>query len=62
MLVLMKLMLILFLLLFLSSCTTSSEIVEKNVKFLKVRAKCLFDGFERDTFKYKTCIKKNMAK
>ena len=58
----MKGLLILVLLLLTLSCTTSKELGEKNVKFQKVRSKCLFDGFERDTFKYKTCIKKNMAK
>ena len=58
----MKKFLILIVLLFLSSCTTSKELADYNVKFQKVRSKCLFDGFERDTFKYKTCIKENMAK
>ena len=53
---------ILFLLLFSLSCTPSQEITEKNIKFLKVNSKCLFEGFERDTYKYKKCIKDNMAK
>ena len=58
----MRVFLILIVLLFTSSCTTSKETADYNIKFQKVRSKCLFDGFERDTFKYKTCIKKNMAK
>ena len=58
----MKKFLILIVLLFLSSCTTSKELADYNVKFQKVTSKCLFDGYERDTFKYKTCIKENMAK
>ena len=43
------------------SCTTSKELGEKNVKFQKVVSKCLFDA-DRDTFKYKTCVKENMPK
>ena len=58
----MKGLLIIIFLLFISSCTTSKEIADYNVKFQKVRSKCLFDGLERDTFKYKKCIKENMAK
>ncbi len=58
----MRGLLIVVVLLFISSCTTTKETADYNVKFQKVRAKCLFDGFERDTFKYKKCIKKNMAK
>ena len=54
--------LIVIVLFFISGCTTSKELGEKNVKFQKVRSKCLFDGFERDTFKYKTCVKENMPK
>ena len=51
-----------FLLIFSTSCKSSKEITEKNIKFLKVNSKCLFEGFERDTYKYKKCIKDNMAK
>ena len=58
----MKGLLIIIFLLFISCCTTSKEIADYNVKFQKVRSKCLFDGLERDTFKYKKCIKENMAK
>ena len=58
----MRGLLILIVLLLISGCTTTKETADYNVKFQKVRAKCLFDGFERDTFKYKTCIKENMAK
>ena len=58
----MRGLLILILLLFTSSCTTNKETADYNVKFQKVRSKCLFDGLERDTFKYKKCIKENMAK
>ena len=58
----MKALLILVVLLLISGCTTSKETADYNVKFQKVRSKCLFDGFERDTFKYKMCIKENMAK
>jgi hypothetical protein len=58
----MKGLLILAVLLLTLSCTTSKELGEKNVKFQKVVSKCLFDGFERDTFKYKTCVKENMPK
>ena len=54
--------LIFFLLIFSTSCTSSKEITEKNIKFLKVNSKCLFEGFERDTYKYKKCIKDNMDK
>ena len=52
----------LFLLLFSMSCAPSKERTEKNIKFLRVNSKCLFEGFERDTYKYKKCIKDNMAK
>ena len=58
----MRGLLILIVLLFISSCPTTKETADYNLKFQKVRSKCLFDGFERDTFKYKTCIKENMAK
>ena len=62
MFVFMKGLLNLVLFLLTLSYSTSKELAEKNVKFQKVVSKCLFDGFERDTFKYKTCIKENMAK
>ena len=55
----MKGLLIVIVLLFISGCTTTKETADYNVKFQKVRSKCLFDA-ERDTFKYKTCIKENM--
>ena len=58
----MRGLLILIVLLFISGCTITKETADYNLKFQKVRSKCLFDGFERDTFKYKTCIKENMAK
>ena len=51
-----------FFLIFFTSCKSSKEITEKNIQFLKVNSKCLFEGFERDTYKYKKCIKDNMAK
>ena len=57
----MKGLLILVLFLLTLSCTTSKELGEKNVKFQKVVSKCLFDA-DRDTFKYKTCVKENMPK
>ena len=56
----MRGLLILILLLFTLSCTTSKELAKKNIKFQKVSSKCLFDGFDRDTFKYKTCVKEGM--
>ena len=57
----MKVFILVFFLLTLS-CSTSKELDKKNIKFQKVVSKCLFDGFERDTFKYKTCVKENMPK
>ena len=54
--------LLILVLLFTLSCTTSKETADYNLKFQKVRSKCLFDGNERNTFKYQTCIKENMAK
>ncbi len=58
----MKGLLIAIVLLFISGCTTTKETADYNVKFQKVRSKCLFDGFESGTLKHKTCIKENMAK
>ena len=58
----MRLIYILFLIFFLSSCSSSLNTATNNVKYQKAKSECIWKGYYKKKDNFKKCVKEKMSK